>query len=306
MHILLTGGTGFIGRRLSELLLARGDEVTVLTRTPGSSPPGLRATRLVGWDPQSGPPHAELFSSVSAVVNLLGESIAKGRWTPEKKRRIRDSRILGTRHLVDGIRAASPRPKTLVSGSAIGFYGPRNDELLDEGVPGGSDFLAELCRDWEAEAARAEHSGVRVVLLRTGVVFGAGGGALGAMLPPFRLGLGGPVGSGRQWMSWIHIDDLCGLVIHALDSPDLHGPLNATAPQPVPNRELAKALGRVLGRPALLPAPAFALKLLLGEMAEALLLKGQRVVPSRARASGYRFRYADLDSALGEVLRPRT
>lgn len=302
MRILLTGGTGFIGRRLSELLIARGDDVTVLTRDPRAARSGLKATRVAIWDPALGPAPADLLGSTDAVVNLLGESIAKGRWTAAKKTRILDSRVTGTRNLVNGIRAASPRPKTLVSGSAIGYYGPHGDETLDEGCPAGHDFLADVARAWEAEATRAFESGVRVVILRAGVVLGPGGGALGAMLPPFKLGVGGPIGSGGQWMSWIHRDDHCGLVMHALDRTELTGPVNGTAPNPVTNRDFAKVLGRVLGRPALLPTPGFALKLLLGEMAVPLLLSGQMVVPKRAQQTGFHFKYPVLEGALREIL----
>jgi hypothetical protein len=303
MRVVVTGGTGFVGKRLIERLAARGDEVAVLTRDPdAASRRGLAAARLAAWDPLGGKPPASFLASAGAVVNLLGESIAKGRWTSAKKQRIRDSRVIGTRNLVAGIAAASPPPRVFVSGSAIGFYGPRGEERLDESSPPGSDFLSGVARDWEAEALRAAGCGARVALLRTGIVLGRDGGALKAMLTPFRLGLGGPVGSGAQWMSWIHIEDLCGLILHVIDRPALAGPVNGTSPEPATNRDFSRALGAVLGRPAFLPIPGIALKILLGEMATALLLSGQRVIPKRAEETGFRFKYPDLQGALAEVL----
>ena len=302
MRVLVTGGTGFVGRRLVARLAGRGDDVVVLSRDPGKVEAGLRAGRILAWDPMAGPPRPDALNGVEAAVNLLGESIAGGRWTEEKKRRIRDSRLLGTRNLVAGLAACSPQPRVLVSGSAIGWYGPRGDEELDESSSRGEGFLADLARDWEAETERASAAGIRVVLLRIGVVLGREGGALKSMLPPFRFGLGGPVGTGRQWMSWIHVDDLCGLILHALDTAALEGPVNAAAPEPVRNREFARLLGATLRRPALLPAPSFALRLLFGEMADAVLLTGQRVLPGRARGTGFRFGYPRLDEALAQIL----
>ena len=302
MRVLVTGGTGFVGRRLVARLAGRGDDVVVLSRDPGKVEAGLRAGRILAWDPMAGPPRPDALNGVEAAVNLLGESIAGGRWTEEKKRRIRDSRLLGTRNLVAGLAACSPQPRVLVSGSAIGWYGPRGDEELDESSSRGEGFLADLARDWEAETERASAAGIRVVLLRIGVVLGREGGALKSMLPPFRVGLGGPGGTGRQWMSWIHVDDLCGLILHALDTAALEGPVNAAAPEPVRNREFARLLGATLRRPALLPAPSFALRLLFGEMADAVLLTGQRVLPGRARGTGFRFGYPRLDEALAQIL----
>jgi uncharacterized protein (TIGR01777 family) len=302
MRVLLTGGSGFIGRHLSEILRRRGDDVTVLTRNAAKTGAGMTVSRVAVWDPLSGPAPLEQISSEDAVVNLLGESIAGGRWSARRKQRIRESRIVGTRNLVEGIARSARRPKVLVSGSAIGYYGPRGDEEIDESASAGGDFLSEVSRAWEDEARRAESLGVRVVLLRTGIVLGAKGGALASMLTPFKLGLGGPIGTGSQWMSWIHLDDLCGLIVHALQEPSLSGPLNGTAPFPVRQREFAKTLGAVLNRPAFLPVPALALRILLGEMAGPLLLSGQKVMPNAAQRTGYRFKHPTLEDALRSLL----
>lgn len=303
MRVLVTGGTGFIGRRLLSRLVSRGDEVVVLSRRSSAARKQIQATRILVWEPESGPPTPDAFGEIDAVVNLHGESISGGRWTDAKKERIRKSRVLGTRNLVAGIAAASPRPRTLVSGSAIGYYGPRGDETLDEVSAPGQDFLAGVCREWEAEGERARDLGVRVVTVRTGIVLGPGGGALKPMLIPFHLFVGGPVGSGEQWMSWVHLDDQVGLILHALDRPALDGPVNATSPNPVRNRDFARALGRAMGRPSLVPTPAFALRLLLGEMADALLLTGQRVAPKKAQDASYRFQHPLLGEALESILK---
>lgn len=296
MTVLVTGATGFIGRALVKALRARGDEVRALVRNPAAARAQL-GTDAFPWD-DGKPVPADAIEGVDAVVHLAGEGIADKRWTAARKKRLRDSRIDGTRHVVEAIAAASPRPKVLVSGSAIGFYGDVPEGDVTEGVSAGKDFLAEVCQAWEAEARKAESLGVRVVLLRTGIVLGAGGGALAKMLLPFKLGAGGPMGSGRQWMSWIHLDDEVGLVLHALDTAGVSGPVNATAPAPARNRDFARALGRALHRPAFAPAPGFALKLLLGEMAGVVLLTGQRVLPAKAEASGYAFRHPTLEGAL--------
>lgn len=302
MRVLVTGGTGFIGSHLVQRLLARGDDVTVLSRDPASKTRRSPASRVLAWNPESGPPPSSALSSIDAVVNLLGESIAKGRWSDAKKQRILESRTIGTRNLVAGLASASPRPKVLVSGSAIGYYGDRGDEPLDETSAPGEGFLARVAKDWESEALAAKDLGSRVVLIRTGIVLARDGGALQSMLLPFRLGLGGPVASGKQWMSWISIQDFCSLILHAIDRPAVEGPVNGTAPKPVQNRDFAGALGRVLGRPAFLPTPAFALRLLLGEMADPLLIQGQRVLPKRAMDSGFRFAHPEIDGALTSVL----
>ncbi|MCX7069610.1 MAG: TIGR01777 family oxidoreductase [Gammaproteobacteria bacterium] len=298
MHVLITGGTGFIGRELAASLLADGHAVTVLTREITSSgnrvPNGARAIRDLAR-----------ADAVDAVVNLAGANLGGTRWNPVTKMGFRTSRIDTTRRLVDWMSRLGTRPKVLVSGSAIGWYGPQGDEMLTESAPAGGDFSATLCRDWEAEALKAAALGVRVCTLRTGIVLGpsgpAGGGALAQMLPAFRLGGGGPMGSGRQWMSWVHRADLVTLIRFLIERETASGPFNGTAPEPVTNAEFARTLGRVLRRPAILPMPGFALKLIVGEMAE-ILLSGQRVIPQAALDQGFRFRFPTLDAALRDVL----
>jgi uncharacterized protein (TIGR01777 family) len=304
MKIVIAGGTGFLGSPLAEVYAEEGHDVRVLTRglapgesrhDPGTGVPGV--TR-VGWRPdgQSGPWSVAL-DGADAVVNLAGESIADRRWTPERKAQLRDSRIVPTRSLVAALQSVGAPPRVFISGSATGYYGVSGAEPKTETDPPGTDFLARLCTDWEAEGRRAESPSTRVVLLRTGVVLERTGGALPKMLTPFRWFVGGPVGSGRQYMSWIHRIDWIELVRWVLETPAASGPLNATAPSPVTNRQFARALGRALHRPSLLPVPGVALKLLLGEMAEPLLLTGQRVIPARAQALGFHFRYPEIDRA---------
>ena len=301
MRILVTGATGFVGKRLVAALVARGDEVVVLSRDAERARRALRGlTGSYGWNPEREVPPAAAFEGVEAVIHLAGESIAASRWSPEQKARIRNSRLNGTRNLVRAL--AGTGVKTLVSASAIGFYGDRGDESLDEQASPGKDFLAEVCLAWERESLAARELGIRVVNPRIGVVLGEGGGALEKMLIPFRLGLGGPLGTGRQWMSWIHRDDLVGILLHVLDHPEISGPVNATAPGAVPNSEFTQVLGKVLARPAFMPVPGFGLRLMMGELADALLLGGQKVLPSRALSSGYAFRHPGLDGALREVL----
>lgn len=300
MRVTVTGATGLIGGRLVERLKARGDEVTVLSRNPDGAPARLDV-EAVRWDPGSGPAPAAALAGRDAVVHLAGEPVAQ-RWTEEAKRRIRSSREVGTANLVAGLRAAEPRPRALVSSSAVGYYGPRGDEPVDEETPPGDDFLARVCVAWEHAALAAQDLGVRVTRVRTGVVLDPDGGALAKMLPPFKLGAGGPVAGGRQWMPWIHADDLAGLYLAALDGDDAWaGPLNASAPSPVTNAEFSKALGRALHRPAVAPVPAFAIKLLYGEMAT-IVTTGQRVVPRRALALDYAFEHPELDEALRAAL----
>jgi uncharacterized protein (TIGR01777 family) len=252
------------------------------------------------WNPLQELPPLQAFEGCDAVINLAGESIA-GRWTAPKKQLIRDSRVLGTKNLVNAFAQLSSRPKVLISASAIGYYGDRGEETLTEDAAPGSDFLAQVCRDWENEALKAESLGMRVVRLRIGLVLGRGGGTLQALLPLFRVGLGGPLGSGRQWWSWIHRDDLCRLIVQILANESISGPVNATAPQPVRQKEFAQVLGRVLRRPAFLPTPAFALKIALGEFADGILAS-QRVLPRRAQEMGYRFQFEELEGALREIL----
>ncbi len=288
MRALVTGATGFIGRRLVSKL----EGPVVLSRDPRSGVP---------WNPVAGPPPAEAFRDVQVVFHLAGDPVAEGRWTAEKKERIRQSRVLGTRHLVQAIESLSVRPRVLVSASAVGVYGDRGDEVLDESAAPGADFLAEVCRAWEAEACRARDLGVRVVTIRTGIVLGKGG-ALAKMLLPFRIGLGGRLGSGTQWMPWIHIDDEIGLLLHAAERDEVAGPMNASAPEPVSNLEFARTLGRVLRRPAILPAPRAALGLAFGAEKAAMLLGSQRAVPRAAERTGYRFRFSQIEPALRAVV----
>ena len=243
------------------------------------------------------------LEGADVVINLAGESIAARRWSPAQKRRIQESRLKATRALVEAISRCQAPPKALISGSAVGFYGPCGDETVTEEAPPGKDFLSEVCSLWEREALRAEKYGVRVVLLRTGLVLGRQGGALPRMLLPFQLFLGGPLGSGRQWVPWIHIEDVVGLVRYLVDHPNASGPFNVTAPEPQRNREFSRIAAGVLRRPCWLPAPAAALRLALGEMADALLLSGQKAIPQRALDLGYKFRYVDLTKALENLLR---
>jgi uncharacterized protein (TIGR01777 family) len=282
-------------------LVARGDEVTALTRDPdraaGRLPAGVTA---VGWDPVAGPAPADALAGRDAVVNLAGENVAQ-RWSSDTRQRIRASRELGTRNLVAGLRGAEPRPRALVSGSASGFYGAHGDERVDETVPPGDDFLAAVCVAWEREAREAEHLGMRVAIVRTGVVLDAGSGALATMLTPFRLGVGGPVAGGRQYVPWIHRDDEIGLLLAALDSDAFSGPVNGSAPEPATNRDFSRALGRAVHRPAIAPIPAAAIKVLYGDMAQ-IVVAGVRMVPGRADELGYAFRHPDLDEALRSTL----
>jgi uncharacterized protein (TIGR01777 family) len=296
MRALVTGATGFIGRRLVTLF----SRPVVLSRDPTRARRTLGEVEAYAWEPEAGPPPAAALEGVEVIFHLAGQSVA-GRWTAERKRRIRASRVVGTRHLVQAIAQRAERPRLLVSASATGYYGDRGDAILDEESSAGDGFLAEVCRDWEAEAFAACDLGLRVVTPRTGMVLGAGGGALARMLTPFRLGLGGRLGTGDQWMSWIHLDDQVGLCLHAAAHEEISGALNAVAPEPVRNRDFTRALARALGRPALIPAPAFALKLALGEVGSALLASA-RVVPRVAERTGYRFRYPTLDGALADLL----
>ncbi len=297
MRVTVTGATGTIGHALARELTARGDEVTALSRNAERAASALGVEAQTWADPKGEPPPLDSLRGRDAVVHLLGETIAQ-RWSDEVKREIRDSRILSTRQVVAALAElpADERPNVLVSQSATGFYGPRGDERLDEDAPAGNDFLANIVRDWEAEAQKATELGLRVVFTRTGVVLSQEGGALEKMLPFFKLGIGGPVAGGKQYVAWIHLDDVVGALVACLDG-ELSGPVNVTAPEPVTNKELSKTLGKVLKRPALAPVPAFAVKTLYGEMAE-IVTTGQRVLPKRLEESGYRFRQPDLEAAL--------
>jgi len=296
MNILVTGSSGLIGSSLVPFLTAGGHRVTRLVRSQPK--PGEMAIR---WDPDAGALDAKSLEGVEAVVHLAGESIAE-RWTAEKKRRILDSRVKGTRLLSDTLARLETPPKVLVCASAIGYYGDRGEEMLTEDSAAGSGFLAEVCRDWEGAAEPARIKGIRVVHLRFGMVLSPAGGALAKMLPPFRLGLGGPLGHGRQYVSWIAIDDAVGAIQHAINVEALQGPVNAVAPSAVTNQQFTKTLGKVLGRPTLLPMPAFAARLMFGEMADELLLASARVHPTKLLSTGYVFRYPDLEAALRHLL----
>jgi uncharacterized protein (TIGR01777 family) len=299
VRVTVTGATGRIGTRLVAALRGRGDEVCVLSRDPDRARSAL-GVEAHAWRPESEPAPAAALAGRDGVVHLAGEDVAQ-RWSAEAKRRVLESRELGTRNLVEGLRAAEPRPGVLVSASAVGFYGPRGDEPVTEDAAPGDDFLARVCAAWEREAEQAEQLGVRVVRVRTGVVLDRGGGALAKMLPFFRLGIGGPVAGGRQYMPWIHVDDLVGVYLAALDGGEWSGPVNATAPDPATNAEFSKALGRALHRPAIAPVPALAIRALYGEMAE-IVVTGQRAVPQRTQALGYRFAHPELDEALRHAL----
>ncbi len=298
LKVGITGATGYIGRRLVKALVARDAEVTAFTRDPSRArrvlPPEVK---LYTWNPAEGVPPVGALEGLDGVVSLAGETIGTPRWTEAQKRRIRDSRIVGTRNLVDGIAAAAARPKVLVSGSGIDYYGDSGDDRLDESSPPGKGFLARVVVDWEAEADRATSLGIRVVLIRTSLVLGPNGGILQTLLPPFRLGLGTVIGSGRQWMPWVHLEDEVGLILLALEREDLSGPINATAPDPVTNADFTQALARSVGRPAFLFVPGFLVELGMGEASE-LLLASKRAYPTKALAAGYRFAYPDLAGAL--------
>lgn len=296
MRILISGSHGFLGSALMAHLTAAGHRLTRLVRPHASKGAGG-----VPWDPAAGTIDVAELEGIDAVVHLAGESVI-GRWTPEKKARIRDSRVNGTRLLAESLGRMSSPPHTFVCASAIGYYGDRGDDMMQEDSPAGAGFLAEVCQAWEAAAQPAARAGIRVVNLRTGLVLSPRGGALAKMLPPFRLGLGGRLGSGRQYMSWIAIDDWLQAVGHILQTPALRGPVNLVAPNPVTNAEFTKTLGRVLGRPTVLPVPAFAIRIGFGEMGQALFLASARVTPAALAASGFVFRYPHLEAALRHLV----
>jgi uncharacterized protein (TIGR01777 family) len=306
MRVFVTGGTGLVGRRLLKRLLDRGDQAVVLTRRAGHARElfGSRA-EIVEGDPMRHGAWMDAVGDCDAVVHLAGENVFSRRWNADFKKLLYDSRILSTQLVVEALRRkpqrADGRQKVLVNASAIGYYGPRDDEELTEDSPPGSDFLANLCIEWEKAARAAESAGVRVAMIRIGVVLDKEGGALAKLLTPFKLGAGGPVGSGRQWMSWIHHADLVGLFLLALDNTDAAGPINGTAPNPVTNREFGKVLGRVLHRPSFVWTPGLALRMLVGEAGD-LIVTGQRVLPRRALGLGYSFEYPTLEAALTQIL----
>jgi uncharacterized protein len=300
MNVTLTGATGLIGTKLVRALQARGDAVTVLTRDPGRARAALGDVEAHAWRPLEEPAPAGALSGRDGVVHLAGENVAQ-RWNDQSRRAIHDSREVGTRNLVAGLGGAEPRPGALVSASGIDYYGPRGDEPVTEDAAPGDDFLARVCVAWEREAAAAREHGLRVARLRTAVVLDKHGGALSKMLPFFRLGIGGPVAGGRQYMPWIHADDIVGLYLAALDGASWDGPFNACAPEAATNRDFSRALGRALRRPAFAPVPALAVRALYGDMAD-IVTTGQHAVPRRALEHGYTFAHTDLEPALRDAV----
>jgi len=296
MKILIGGSHGLVGTALIKSLEAEGHEIYQLVRY------APRSDSEIEWSPDRYSIALALIEGFDAVVNLAGESIAEGRWTEDKKRRIRESRVKGTKLLGDALANLANRPKTFICASAIGIYGNRGDEILTETSAPGSDFLADVCVEWEKATALATEQGIRVVNARFGVILDKNGGALKKMLPPFRMGVGGKIGSGKQWMSWIALDDVVGALKFALGNETLRGPVNFVAPNPVTNAEFTKTLGKALSRPTLFPIPAFGVRLLFGEMGEALLLGGQRVAPKQLVSKGYQFQYSQIEAALPDVL----
>ena len=294
MNVLMSGATGLIGSSLSQELEEGGHSITRLTRSP-------QAANDIRWDPDAGKIDGPL-EGYDAVVHLAGESIAEGRWTASKKVRIMQSRRKGTRLLAEAIAGLSEPPEVMVSASAVGYYGDRGNELLREDSGPGSDFLAEVCKAWEAAADPAREAGIRVVHPRFGIILSPKGGALGTTLPIFKLGGGGRIGSGRQWWSWVALDDVVGAIRHALENASVEGPVNVGSPNPVTNARYTKALGEVLNRPTVFPLPAPAARLLLGEVADALLLASQRIDPAKLEETGYLFRYPELEGALRHLL----
>ena len=304
MEILVTGGSGFVGRYLCRVLLNEGYSVTVLTRSGEAAHHLPKGVNLLLADPSQAGPWQEEAARHQGFVNLAGASIF-GKWSEEYKERIRESRLSTTSNLVEAMaRRPAGEPAVLVSASAVGYYGFSDERPLDESAPAGDDFLAQVCRDWEAQALKAEETGARVVLARFGIVLGEGGGALAQMLPLFSKGLGGPLGSGKQYFSWIHQKDLVSALVFCLDHQGIQGPVNLTSPQPVTNRQFSKALGKALGRPAFLPAPGLVVRLALGEFGS-VLLNGQRVIPRKLQEEGFTFAHAQLEAALADLLPPR-
>ncbi len=303
MRAIVTGGSGLIGRALCRELVDHGHEVMVLSRNPGKKEEGLpNEVEIVEWDAQSAKGWGDLVNETDAIVNLAGAGLADGRWTDERKRSILESRVQAGQAVLEAVSAASTKPKVVIQSSAVGYYGPRRDEKLDEDAAPGSDFLARVCFDWEASTAPVERMGVRRPIIRTGIVLSAEGGALPKILLPFKLFAGGPMGDGKQYWPWIHIKDEVRAIRFLMENEKASGPFNLAAPQPLTNKEFAAVVGQVMGRPALLPAPAFALKLALGEMST-VLLDGQRAMPSRLQELGFEFDFAALDAALKDLLK---
>lgn len=300
MKVAITGATGFVGSRLVEQLQALGHQPLILTRNRNAALKAFPNLEIVAYTPTASGDWQDVISGCDGVVNLTGEPIAESRWTPKQKQEILDSRKLSTQKIVEAIAKANPKPTVLVNASAIGYYGTSETASFDETSPSGNDFLAEVCRTWEAEAQKVKAAGVRLVILRLGIVLGHGG-ALAKMIPPFKLFAGGPLGTGNQWFSWIHRDDLVNLILSALTRPDIEGVLNATAPNPVRMSELCQTLGETLNRPSWLPVPGFALEALLGEGAQ-VVLEGQQVLPKRTTNYGFEYKYPNLKQALTEIV----
>jgi uncharacterized protein (TIGR01777 family) len=303
MKVVITGATGFVGQVIVKQLLAAGDEVIVLTRNVARAAITLGSScRYYQWNENEELPPLEALEGADGIINLMGESISK-RWDENQKKKIYNSRIFGTRKLVEAMEKLKKKPSVFVSTSAIGVYGNRGPEEINEASTVGSDFLAKVCLDWENEANKARNQEARVAIIRVGIVLGHGGGALAQMLPIFKLGGGGPLGSGRQFMSWIHIDDLASMYVEALKNHEIKGVLNGTSPYPVTNAEFTKVLGKVVRRPAFLPAPSFAIKIAFGEMSQ-ILLEGQKVLPVKFKEAKFRFRMPTLEMALKESISP--
>ena len=300
MKVVVTGATGFVGQVIVKQLVAAGDEVIVLTRNVAKAAITLGSScRYYQWEDGESLPPLEALEGSDGIINLMGETISK-RWSEPQKKKIYNSRINGTRKLVEAIDKLQHKPKVLVSTSAIGIYGNRGPEEINESSSLANDFLAKVCKDWENEANKAQNCGVRVVIIRAGIVLGRKGGALAKMLPIFKLGAGGPLGSGNQYMSWIHVKDLASMYLEAMNNNELKGVFNGTSPYPATNSEFTKLLGKTLGRPAFMPAPSFAIKLAVGEMSQ-LLLEGQKVLPVKFKAAKFRYRYATLEMALKDT-----
>ncbi|MDZ8089055.1 MAG: TIGR01777 family oxidoreductase [Nostoc sp. DedQUE12b] len=305
MKVAITGATGFVGSRLVQRLHGEGHKIVVLTRNttfaqkvfPSEAFPNVE---IVAYTPNASGSWQSVIASCDGVVNLAGEPIGEGRWTPERKQEILNSRKLGTEKIVEAIAKANPKPSVLINASAIGYYGTSETATFDETSLSGNDFLAQVCQAWEAEARKVKDAGVRLVILRFGIVLG-NGGALGKMIPPFKLFAGGPIGSGRQWFSWIHVDDLVNLILQALTKPEIEGVYNATAPNPVRMADLSQTLGQVMNRPSWLPVPAFAIEALLGDGA-IVVLEGQQVIPKRTVQTGFEYKYPNLQPALTQIL----
>jgi uncharacterized protein len=305
MKVAITGATGFVGKNLVKKLHKEGHRILILTRNPSSAQQifpsaAFPNVEIVAYTPTESGTWQDAIAGCDGVVNLAGEPIAEERWTPAQKQKILDSRQIGTQKIVEAIEKANPRPTVLVNPSAIGYYGTSETATFDENSSSGNDFLAQVCQAWEAEAQKVKNLGVRLVILRFGIVLG-NGGALAKMITPFQLFAGGPIGSGRQWLSWIHIDDLVNLILHALTKPEIEGVFNATAPHPVRMTDFCQTLGQVMHRPSWLPVPGFALEVLLGDGAK-VVLEGQEVIPKRTLESGFQYEYPQLPAALKQIL----